>query len=95
MKATVTTLYRRGRRCLSGSKIVTGDLNLSVGKHPVTGLVSVEACVLDEDGLTLVPPMIDAVCVCIAANGMRLRGVECVAGREVAQEWWCRFGGEK
>lgn len=91
MKAKVSTLYRNGRR-LPTNKVaatVIGDLNLSVSKHPVSGLCCQEAVVLADLGTSLLPDIYDVMCVCIAANGFRLRGVEIVSGREMAQEWWC------
>ena len=92
MKAKVSTLYRNGRR-LPANKVgatVTGDLNLGVSKHPVTGLCCIEAVVLEDSGRSLLPDMHDVTCVCIAAHGLRLRGLEICAGKEMAQEWWCR-----
>ena len=91
MKAKVTTLYRKGKYLPSPKVGATaeGDLNLMTGKHPVLGRVTVEACVVDERGVSQVPDMHDAVCACIAANGFRLRGTECINGIEYAQEWWC------
>jgi len=91
MTAKVSSLYRAGRR-LPTNKVgltVTGDLNLSVSKHPVTGLCCTEAVVLTDEGWSLLPDMYDAQCVCIAMHGIRLRGIEIVAGKELAQEWWC------
>jgi len=92
MKATVSTLYRVGRRLPQNNvgATVVGDLNLSVNKNPVTGLLTHEACVLTPDGFSMLPDLHDVVCVCIAAHGLRLRGVEIVNGRETVQEWWCR-----
>jgi hypothetical protein len=91
MKAKVSSLYRNGKR-LPINKVastVTGDLNLSVSKHPVTGLCCHEAVVLEESGRSLLPDIHDVECVCIAAHGLRLRGIEIHAGKETAQEWWC------
>ena len=65
MKATVSTLYKKGRR-LPQNKVgatETGDLNLSVSKHPVTGLCCHEAVLLADGGLSLLPDMVDVVCV--------------------------------
>lgn len=91
MKAKVSTLYRNGKRLPINKvcKTVVGDLNLSVSKHPVTCLACCTAVVLTDGGISLVPDMVDAQCVVIAAHGLRLRGVEMVMGRELAQEWWC------
>ena len=89
MTASVQTLYRNGRRLAKASKAVVGDLNLSVGKNPGSGALCSEACLLTETGWSALPPLYDAVCVVIAAHGLRLRGVEIVASRAVAQEWWC------
>jgi hypothetical protein len=91
MKARVSTLYRKGRQ-LPRNKVgstVVGDLNLSAGKHPVTGVWCVEAVVLTDAGLSLLPDLSDVQCLSIAAFGFRLRGIESNCGREMAQEWWC------
>ena len=91
MQATISNLYRNGRR-LPANKVastVTGDLYLSVSLHPVSGLCCTEAAILEASGRPLLPPIYDAVCVCIAAHGLRLRGIEVVSGREMVQEWWC------
>lgn len=71
-------------------RAVTGDLNLSVGKHPVSGRCCHEAVILGEHGIELLPTLYDATCHCIAAHGIRLRGV-CFnnKGQEIVQEWWC------
>jgi hypothetical protein len=90
MNAKVTALYKDGKKADDkGAKTVEGDLNLSVWKHPVTGRVCYQACILGERGLQKLPDLFDAQCVIIAAYGIRLRGVEFSKGREVAQEWWC------
>ena len=91
MKAKVSTLYKNGRRLPinKAASTVMGDLNLSVSKHPVTGLCCVESVVLEDRGISLLPSLYDVTCVCIAAHGLRLRGTEIVAGKEMAQEWWC------
>jgi hypothetical protein len=89
MTASVRTIYRNGRRLAKASAPVVGDLNLDVGKNPVSRALCSEACLLTERGSALVPPLYDAVCVVIAGHGLRLRGIEIVAGREIVQEWWC------
>lgn len=92
MKAQVTALYRKGKRTQGTVKpdaIVTGDLNLSTNRHPVSGLFNTEAVVLNERGISLLPDLNSASCLVIGANGLRLRGVEIVDGKEFAQEWWC------
>ena len=92
MKATVSTLYRKGRS-LPPNKVgvtVAGDLDLITNRHPITGLVNYEANVLDDTGMSLLPSLRDAACVSISSNGFRLRGIIMDAGREMAQEWWCR-----
>lgn len=92
MKAKVSTLYKNGKR-LGTNRIgdtVEGDLNLSVSKHPATGLCCIEAVVVNDKGISLIPNIFDAQCVCIAAHGLRLRGIEFCNGREVSQEWWCK-----
>lgn len=91
MRAKVSPLYKKGVRVPREKKIcsVDGDLNLSVGKNPVTGRCVKEACVLTDHGGSLLPDLFDVECISIAAYGMRLRGVEFCGGREVAQEWWC------
>lgn len=90
MKARVSTLYRDGLRLQSPKirEVVIGDLNLSVSRHPVSVRASVVACVLSDNGTSLVPDIMDAQCQTIAATGMLLRGVEWTKGKEYAQEWW-------
>lgn len=92
MLAKVWRIYKNGRQLTSNKKSVppvVGDLNLGAGKNPITGRVTSEASVLTDRGLSLIPNLVDVVCIAIAADGLRLRGVEILAGRELAQEWWC------
>ena len=91
MKARVSTLYRKGKRVPSPrvDALVVGDLSLAMSKHPVTGRACVEACILNELGMSLLWPMTDVQCHLIGSDGMLLRGVESWNGREYAQEWWC------
>jgi hypothetical protein len=91
MKAKVSSLYRNGRNLPTNkvSGTAEGDLNLAVSKHPVTGRCTHEACVLNDDGHSLLPDLYDVTCVSISAAGFRLRGIEIKSGREVSQEWWC------
>ena len=91
MKAKVSSLYLNGRR-LPANKVaqtVIGDLNLSVSKHPITLRCDHEAVVLSDDATMLLPALHNVVCVCIAAHGLALLGVEIVGAKELAQEWRC------
>lgn len=91
MQFRVSPLYKHGKRN-ARSKLgstVEGDLNLSTGRHAVTGRVVSEACILSSDGGALLPSLHDAQCICIAGHGMQLRGFEFDGAREVVQEWWC------
>jgi hypothetical protein len=95
MKAKVTRLYKDGRYLPGGirRKIMEGDLNMSVSKHPVTGRCDYEASLVENSGYCVIPELHDAMCTCIAAHGLRLRGIEFNGTREVVQEWWCNIIG--
>ena len=57
MKAQVSSLYKDGKQLPRGKQLVSceGYLNLSVSKHPITGLCSNKACILSAYGGSLAP----------------------------------------
>lgn len=89
MNATVTPLYRRGR---PNKKVrpVTGDLNLAESTHFLTGRLVTTACIVNEQGLSLIPDLLNARVSFIAADGFKLCGTELVCA-EYYQEWWIRL----
>ena len=93
MKAKVSILYRDGIPIPMRGKVVTveADVDISTGKHPATGRLSMTAWTSEDVTSTTahVRPLHDVALVWMAAKGIRLRGLEVVAGgREVAQEWF-------
>lgn len=93
MKAWVSQLYKAGKPVPRDKQptVVEGDLNVADGMHPVLNRLVSEACLLGNGGTHVIEPMIDVRLVGIYGVGLRLRGIECVAGKEQAQEWWVRF----
>lgn len=93
MRAKVSILYRDGIPIPMKGKVVTveSDVDVAPGRHPANGRYSMTAST-SEDGTSTtayVRPLHDVALVWIAAKGIRLRGLEVVAGgREVAQEWF-------
>jgi len=94
MKAIVTPLYRDGKPIIhiQGRRDATweGELDLHCWLHPIIQRVVAQMSLVDEVGDTI-PPLFDAACVSICADGMRFRGWQAVNGREVYQEWYIRF----
>jgi hypothetical protein len=96
MNAIVTQLYKNGKRLPSGLKLRehVGDLNVNTGRNVVTGRGAKDAMLLVGRGDHVIEPMQDVHIVYLAAKGLLLRGTEHNGGREVAQEWWCRFSAD-
>lgn len=94
MNASVVRCYKNGIR-LSNESIASrklADVNLTVGKHPITDRVCHEFHAFFEDKSTV--HLFDAQVVSIAAYGFRVRGIEfSPKGIEVAQEVWCDVRG--
>jgi hypothetical protein len=93
MKAFVSKTYSGGRRIPNGKKIPThcGDLAVGTGEHPVLNRITTMAHLFRDDNLCEIEPLYDVLLTSIAMKGLRLRGFEVIAGKEVAQEWWVRF----
>ena len=93
MKAKVSILYCDGIPIPMTGKVVTveTEVDVSAGKHPVTGRLSMTAWTNEPATQTTVNirPLHDVALVWIAALGIRIRGLELLSGgREVAQEWF-------
>jgi hypothetical protein len=95
MNMTVKTLLKNGRRYHRGNRgfhqSVDGDLNLSFDQSPIDHQLGTNvACIINEDGISLVPDLLNAKCISISASGIRLRGTSIgLDGAEYAQEWFC------
>lgn len=89
---TVVTLYRNGIPQANGSEgsPVTGDIYLSETGHPVMNRLTTEATLIDPSGRNLLPALLDAKVVRIAAHTMLIRGIEINdQAQQVVQEWSC------
>ena len=93
MNAVVTQLYKNGKRLSADLKLRehVGDLHVNTGRNVVTGREGADATLLVDGGAHVIEPMQDVYIVHLTAKGLLLRGTEYKGGREVAQEWWCRF----
>lgn len=93
MKVAVTQLYKNGKKIPRDKKapVFIGDLSMVESRNAVLNRLVVEAML--HDGTTLVmDALADARVIGIHAHGMLIRGIEYLSGKEVAQEWWVRFG---
>lgn len=93
MKASVTQLYRRGRKIPRDKKtpVNIGEFCMMEAKNDVLCRLVMSAMLFD-DRSQIIDPLWDARVLGAHKDGMLVRGIEIHGDHEVAQEWWVRFG---